>query len=139
MDDKSVTPDPWAEIAAELRRIADDVENLIGHTPPGLFSIDVQPIALASYPPAPGQRDETIQAVDDAADVLLGKPAETKKLSDGKSVHHRALGRRGRIHLAVYQAVADAPKAERDEDDEEQYGDDCAADCTAHNAIEAGR
>ena len=106
MDDKSVTPDPWAAIAAELRRIADDVETLVGTTPPGLFAVDVQPFGSLTYPPVPEQREVTIQAVDDVAHALLGKPAEIKKMSDGKSVHCQAKGRRGRIYVSAYQAIA---------------------------------
>jgi hypothetical protein len=107
VDDKSVTPDPWAAIAAELRRIADDVETLVGSPAPGLFSIDVQPFGEVSHPPVPEQLGDTTQAVDDVANALLGKSADTKKMSDGKSVHCTASGRRGRILLSVYQAVAD--------------------------------
>jgi hypothetical protein len=111
VDDKSVTPDPWAAIAAELRRIADDVEKLIGHTPPGLFSVEVQPFAGRSYPPVPEQREDVIQAVDDVANALLGKSAQTKEMSDGKSVHHTTSGRRGKISVSVYQAIARAEAA----------------------------
>jgi len=107
VDVKSVTPDPWAVIAAELRRIADDVETLIGSTPPGLFSIDVQPFGAVSHPPVPEQRDNTIQAVSGVARALLGKGAETKKMSDGKSVFCTVSAHRGRILVSVYQAVAD--------------------------------
>jgi hypothetical protein len=116
VDDKSVTPDAWAAIAAELRRIADDMEQLIGSTPPGLFSVDVQPFGKVIHPPIPEQRDDAIQAVDEVANALLGKAAAIKKMSDGKSVHCTASGRRGQILISVYQAVADtedAPEADR--------------------------
>jgi hypothetical protein len=108
VDDKSVTPDSWAAIAAELHRIADDMLTLVGHTPPGLFSIDVQPFGEVHHPPVPEQRDDTIQAVDDVANVLLGKAAQTKEMSDGKSVHHTTSGRRGKILVSVYQAITGA-------------------------------
>lgn len=111
VDDKSVTPDPWAAIAAELRRIADDVEKLIGHAPPALFAVDVQPLGNMSYPPTPEQRDDTIQAVDDVANALLGKNALTKEMLDGVSVHHTTSGRRGKISVSVYQAIAGAQVA----------------------------
>ena len=101
----TVQLDAWAAIAAELRRIADDIEKLIGHVPPGLVSLDIQPNSI-SYPPIPEERAGTIQAVDDVAYALLGKTATTKALPDGKSVHHTTGGRRGRVGVSIYQAVA---------------------------------
>ena len=110
MDDKSVTPDPWdpwAVIAAELRRIADDAEGLIGSAPPGLVAFDIQPYAEVAHPPVPRQRDATIEAVNAAANAFLGKEAKTQKMSDLKSFHHTASGRRGLISISIYQAIAD--------------------------------
>jgi hypothetical protein len=106
VDDKSVTPDPWAAIANELERIAADAKKLIGHTPPGLVAFDIQPQADVQHPPVPSQRAETIQAVDDVANAFLGKDAETRKMGD-TSFHHTISGRRGRISVSIYQAIAD--------------------------------
>jgi hypothetical protein len=107
VDDKSVTPDPWAAIAAELRRIADDAEKLIGTPPPAMVAFDMQPYAEVSHPPKPAQREAIIDVVDAAANAFLGKDARTQKMSDGKSFHHTAAGRRGLISLSIYQAIAD--------------------------------
>jgi hypothetical protein len=107
VDDKSVTPDPWAAIAAELRLIADDAEKLIGTAPPAMVAFDMQPFAEVSHPPKPAQRDAIIEAVNAAANAFLGKDAKTQKMSDHKSFHHTAAGRRGRISLSIYQAIAD--------------------------------
>ena len=107
MTDPTVQPDAWAAIAAELRRIADDAEKLIGTEPPGLVAFDIQPYAAVSHPPTPKQRDATIQAVNEAANAFLGKDAKTQKMSDGKSFHHTTDGRRGRISMSIYQAIAD--------------------------------
>jgi hypothetical protein len=113
MTDPNVQPDPWAAIAAELHRIADDCEKLIGHAAPALVAFDIQPFAEVIHPPVPGQRGEIIQAVDDVAQALLGKSAETQALSDGKSFHHTISGRRGRISVGIYQAVADPAEVEQ--------------------------
>ncbi len=106
MDDKSVTPDPWAAIAAELHRIADDAEKLIGQPAPGLVSLDIQPKGDVSHPPIPEDRTATILDVDEVAHALLGKAAETRAMSDGKSAHRTVSARRGRILVSVYQAIA---------------------------------
>jgi hypothetical protein len=108
MTDQSVQPDAWAAIANELERIAADLRKLVGHAPPGLFSIDVQPFGEVHHPPIPEQRDETIQAVDDVATVLFGAVAQTKEMSGGKAFHHSTSGRRGKILVSVYQAIAGA-------------------------------
>ena len=105
-DPTMAQPDAWATIAAELHRIADDAEKLIGHVPPGLVSLDIQPNGGISHPPILEDRAPTIQAVDDVAHALFGKAAATRPMSDGKSVHHTASMRRGPIFVSIYQAVA---------------------------------
>jgi hypothetical protein len=115
VDDKSVTPDPWAAMAAELRRMADDFEKLIGQVAPGLVSLDIQPKGDVSHPPVAKQRAETIEAVDAVAHALFGEPGETKAMSNG-TFHHKRYGRRGRITVDVYQALADPGAVDPDEE-----------------------
>lgn len=107
-------PSVWADIAAELRKIADDCLDLIGQPAPGCFDIDIHPLRI-SHPPVLKERAATIDAIDTAALVLLGKKAETREMSGG-SFHHTARGRRGPISLMVYNAVADPAAVDPDEE-----------------------
>lgn len=117
-----VQPDPapsepsvWADIAAELRRLANDVDDLIGQPAPRQFAINIQPHCGPSHPPVPKERAETVAAVDTVSLVLLGRPAETRPMSGG-SFHHHAYGERGPIKLGVYQGVADPAAVDPDEE-----------------------
>lgn len=106
-------PDPWAEIATELRRIADDAEKLAGEPAPGCLSLSIQP-----YTPDPINRTQpkhyaaTVAATDAVAQALLGKAATTRRLNSG-SFHHDASGYRGPVEVIVLQQVADPAEVER--------------------------
>ncbi|GAA2579563.1 hypothetical protein GCM10010435_65930 [Winogradskya consettensis] len=91
--------DPYAEIAAELRRIADDFETLAGK------DIAAPALSLAVQPR--GTTDNGIvAAVDAIAGVLLGKPGITRHMSGGV-YHHDAGGYRGALRIDVFQQVSD--------------------------------
>jgi hypothetical protein len=100
----SVTRDPWADIAAELHRIADDAADLIGQPAPAQFAIHIQP--------KPRNKAEAVAAVDTIAMVLLGKPGVTKEMNSGGIYHRDASGSRGLISLAVYRQVPSPEAAE---------------------------
>lgn len=103
MDTKVPEPDAWAEIAAELRRIADDAEKLIGEPAPSTFQINVQPL--------PHNCAAAAVAVDTIALALLGKPGTTKRMGDG-AYHRDAVGRRGPIPLSVFRRIPGPEHAE---------------------------
>jgi hypothetical protein len=107
-------PSVWADIAAELRKIADDCLDLIGQPAPGCFDIDIHPLRI-SHPPVLKERAATIEGIDTVAFVLLGKKAETREMSGG-SFHHTAKGRRGPITFSIYNAVADPAAVDPDEE-----------------------
>lgn len=106
MTEQTVTTGaPYSEIAAELRLIADDLDGLgPGHPEPGYVTLDIQPCRAEDD-------DETRCYVDDVAVALIGKVAESKRLSGG-SWHHTIRGRRGPVDISVYQQVR--PPDERD-------------------------
>jgi hypothetical protein len=96
--------DVYAEIAAQLRHMADDLDGLAGvGLPAPYFSIDIHPH---------GESDEQIVAtVDAVATALLGTPGETYPVSGG--FHHGHRGRRGPIWIGVYERVSDPAERER--------------------------
>jgi fumarate hydratase class II len=99
-------PSPWLDIAAELRRIADDVETLAGEPAPGLFSIDIQPHnADGCGVDTAKNRPVTQAAVDAVAQALIGKVGVTEHMV-GSAFHHKAYGQRGAIKVGIYQSVA---------------------------------
>jgi hypothetical protein len=103
-------PSPWLDLAAEFRRVADDLETLVGEPAPGLVSIDIQPQSKLGRhrPPRVQDRAEIAAAVDRVAVALLGRAAATKRMgSTGNTFHHTVDGERGTIGLNIYQAVAD--------------------------------
>jgi hypothetical protein len=62
-------PDPWAEIATELHRIADDAEKLIGQPAPPQFQLNIQPWSADDYRGVtPKNRAATIDARPDQQD-----------------------------------------------------------------------
>lgn len=100
-------PSVWADIAAELRRIADDCMDLIGEPGPRLFQLNIQPHnADGLQRDSAKNRAATMACVDTAATVLCGQPGTTYPVG-GSSFHHGAGGQRGPIDLKVYQSVAD--------------------------------
>jgi hypothetical protein len=99
--------DWYAEIAAELHRMADDLNTLAGNDlPKPWLNLNIQPH---------GHTDEQIiTAVDAVAGVLIGKPGRTMAMSDGDTYHHDAHGYRGPISVGVYNRVSNPATRERD-------------------------
>jgi hypothetical protein len=116
VDDKSVTPDPWAAIAAELRRIADDAEKLAGEPAPRMFSLNIQPFNADGIGASTAKgRPATVAAVDAVGMALVNKTGQTHRLSGG-SFHHSVDGQRGPIIFSIYQSVADPEAVDKDEE-----------------------
>src|SRR5947207_12867569 len=91
-------PDPYAEIAAELRRVADDLGGLAGRGLP-------QPTYVAlSIHPAGADDDEIMAAVDAVGGALLGRPGELEKMSGG-TYHYVAHGTRGAAVVANWRCA----------------------------------
>jgi hypothetical protein len=94
-------PDPFAEIAAELYRIADDIVSLTGSglPKPNLFQLSIQP----------GTRGDdalTQAAVDAWATALFGRRGHVEAYSGG--VYHYGIPwlTRGPVTAAVYMSVS---------------------------------
>lgn len=99
------TGDPWADITAALRRLADNCADLIGQPGPRLIQLDIQPYAK-SGPDRPEDRAETIANVNTVASALLGVTGNTKRLGSD-TFHHKAHGPVGPVVVSIYQSVAD--------------------------------
>lgn len=97
----------YAELAAELRRIADDLEPLDerGVAPLSSVSLNFQP-----GPFRPEQ--ETTATVDAIGLALLGQPGAPMEMSGG-SYHHDARGRRGSISVGAFTSVSSPQERER--------------------------
>lgn len=96
----------WADISAELHRLAEDVLDLVGEPAPCYVGIDIQPHNPTQVgPDTVDARAVTVAAVDAVASVLLGKVGETVRMG-GNSHHHRAHGERGQIRIGIFQSVA---------------------------------
>jgi hypothetical protein len=103
-----VEPSPWLDLAAELHRIADDLETLVGEPALQQVTLHIQPHNADGYQKkTAANRPATIAAVDAVAVALLGKPAETKRMSDGVFFHHGVGGTRGPVKVDIYTSVAD--------------------------------
>lgn len=104
--------DHYALIAAELRRMADDLDTLTGTDLPAPYvHVDIHP----GGPTSERAGDErVITAVDTVALALLGTPGATYPLPSGSYHHGVNTGRRGGIHIAVYDSVSDPAIRERD-------------------------
>lgn len=100
-------PDPFADLAAELRRAAADLSDLIGSglPEPAQFEFNIQP--GESIPN--GERDDevTARAVDAMAMALLGKPGEPQLMSKDH-YFYSARGQRGPITVTIYQSISTA-------------------------------
>jgi hypothetical protein len=95
------TTDPFAALAAELHRIADDLATLVGSGGPGpsYFSIDIHP--------GPHGNDEAIvRAVDAMAQALLGVKGTPRLMSSGGYHYGTSLTDRGPIKVQVYNSVS---------------------------------
>jgi len=109
LEGSSSMTDPYAEIAAELRRIADDLTTLAGKgLPKPWFNISIQPATDER-----GNDDVVIPAVDAVAVALLGRPATTDPMSSGGHMH-RIAGTRGPVSLGVHQSVSSPEARERE-------------------------
>ncbi|MDQ1625759.1 MAG: hypothetical protein QOJ49_1257 [Actinomycetota bacterium] len=102
--DKS-EPDPFAAIAAELRRAADDIETLVGsgHPKPAHVALDFH-AGRRSY--ATRDDNETAAAVDALGRVLLGQPGAVQKMVDGTYHYGTERTTRGPIKVHVYDSVS---------------------------------
>jgi hypothetical protein len=104
LTDKS-EPDPFAAIAAELRRAADDIEKLVGsgHPKPAHVALDFH-AGRRSY--ATRDDNETAAAVDALGRVLLGKPGVVQKMGGGTYHYGTEQTTRGPIKVHVYDSVS---------------------------------
>ena len=101
-------PSVWADVAAELEKIAADCRDLIGQPAPLRFDIDIHTHRPASFPPAVAERAQTVAGVDTVGQILVGRSGFTHALSgSGDRFRHTAEGARGPIILTISQAVAD--------------------------------
>jgi hypothetical protein len=93
-------PDPFAAIAAELHRAADDIATLIdsGLPKPDYFNLSIQPGTR-------GDGDSTAASVDAMGVALTGKAGGVRKMHDG-TYHYSAKDvRRGLLSVSIYQSV----------------------------------
>jgi hypothetical protein len=119
---------PYAEPAAELHRIADDVASIGGNLPRLYLALNVSPYGQ-------GLSDDAKAAVVDAiATALLGVRAKTRQMSSG-SWHHTAHGRRGPVHLSIYDAVSDPATRDKDAELERLRAENAELRRTASAAV----
>lgn len=106
MSDPSVTaPDPFADLAAELHRVANDISDLIGSglPKPAQFQLNIQPGAPLSL----RDDDVTAAAVDAMAGALLGIPGKVEKMGNGSYFYSTGGNeRRGPLTVTIYQGVS---------------------------------
>jgi hypothetical protein len=100
MDTQTVTASAYADLAAELRRMADDLDTLTDQATPAYVTFGIQPNEDRT------DEAKTIAAVDAVATALLGHPGKPQKVSGG-GYHYQASGKRDRILVDVYQRVTD--------------------------------
>jgi isopentenyl diphosphate isomerase/L-lactate dehydrogenase-like FMN-dependent dehydrogenase len=100
--------DFYAQLAAELRSMADAVEPLSGRGLPELVvSVDVQTRARTDA--------DRVRTVDAVATALLGTPGHMERMPSG-SFHHTVSGRRGDVRVSVFDGVSDPAARERDDE-----------------------
>jgi hypothetical protein len=97
----------YAAVAAELRRMADDLDTIGDQAAPGFVAFDMQPGGYLADAPT------TMAAVDTVANALLGRTGELQRMSDS-SYHYKVYGRRGPIKVDLYNRVPDPQIAELD-------------------------
>lgn len=92
-------PPPFAAIAEELHRIADDLATLTDLSDPPYFTINIQP--------APRDQGDaaTVAVVDAVTTALLGKPGHDQAMRSG-DYHYSAGGQRGLIQVDVRQSIS---------------------------------
>lgn len=104
MTDQNVQPaeqaDHFAQIAAELRKVADDVEALAGSglPKPRQFQLNIQPGGR-------GDGDLTARAVDAMAQALLGISGTVNEMGSGNYHYGTDHLTRGPLQIVVYQGV----------------------------------
>lgn len=103
-------PGPYAEIAAELHRIADDLAAIAGPGKP----TDLW-VALNIQTKGDVDEDDAtkIPILDRIATALLGCPCHTRAMSSG-TWHHNAHGNRGLVQLGIYSSVTDPARRDKD-------------------------
>lgn len=105
-------PDHFAEIAAELRRAADDIETLVGSglPKPNHVALDIHP----GGPRLDRDDDRTARAVDALGLALLGKPGTANKMYDDTYHYGTESTQRGPIKVHVYDSVSTAWAVKRE-------------------------
>jgi hypothetical protein len=106
--DKS-EPDPFAAIAAELRKAADGIETLVGSglPKPNLVSLSIQPGGR-------GDDDLIVRAVDAMATVLLDGPGEILPYPGDVYHYGTPMTWRGPVQVSVYNRVSTEWALKRD-------------------------
>ena len=94
------TKPTYADLAAEFRRMADDLAVIADLPCPSFVSLDMQP-------GKPCDEASVVSAVDAAAQALLGKNGEHTVMSSGDH-YYWAQGSRGLTHLNVYNVVQES-------------------------------
>jgi hypothetical protein len=94
-------PDHFGEIAAELRRAADDIAKLVGSglPKPNMFQLSIQTGTR-------GDDELTATAVDAWAAALLGRAGEVQEFAGGVYHYGTDWDVRGPMSVAVYQSVS---------------------------------
>lgn len=97
-------PDPFAAIATELRKAADDIATLVGSglPKPTQFMLNIQPGA----PISSRTDDATAEAVDAMAGALLGIRGKVQKMSGGSYFYCTDQQMRGPLVVTIYQSVS---------------------------------
>jgi hypothetical protein len=102
--DKTATPAPdfYAELAATLHGVADDIATLVGRgdLPERWYvGFNMQPL------PHDLTDDAKAAAIDAVGEALLGKPGAPQPMSGG-TWHHHVEDRLGSVRVAAYSRVA---------------------------------
>lgn len=95
-------PDHFAELAAELHRVADDIARLAGQglPKPRQFQLNIQPASRG------GDDDLTARAVDAMANALLGHSAAPELMGHGKYFYQTGFEKRGPLQVVVYHPIS---------------------------------
>jgi len=96
-----VEPDHFTAIAAELRRVANQIATLVGSglPKPRLFQLNIQPGAT-------NDDDVTATAVDAMAGAILGHPAKVQLMSGGTYHYGTDHEQYGPLEVVIYQGVS---------------------------------
>lgn len=96
-------PDHFAEIAASLYRIADDIVTLTGS------GLPVPSVQLSIQPGGRGDDDPTARAVDAVTSALLGHPGQLQLMTSGDVYHYNngdSTERVGAVDVRVMYSVS---------------------------------